>query len=177
MQSLLDLKAREAGRSVVDHLRFRLRSIFELALSEGVVHRNPAVRLFTPRDCRAGRDRLVLTPEQAVTMIGALDIREKVIARLATWEGMRPGEILALQFGTSMAIPFGFAGGSTREILMFRKRGDPADRQGSRLPGWGCSRSGRCVSFGLGRTPGCSRPKTDCRYGGITSGVDTCFRS
>ena len=32
-------------------------------------------------------------------MIGALDLRERVIARLATWEGMRPGEILALQVG------------------------------------------------------------------------------
>jgi integrase len=99
MQSLLDLKARQVGRSVVDHLRFRLRSIFELALSEGVVDRNPAATLFTPRNCRAGRERLVLNPDQAVTMIAALDIREKVIARLATWEGMRPGEILALQLG------------------------------------------------------------------------------
>ncbi|HEX7361683.1 MAG TPA: site-specific integrase [Bryobacteraceae bacterium] len=26
-----------------------------------------------------------------------MDLREKIIARLATWEGMRPGEILALQ--------------------------------------------------------------------------------
>jgi integrase len=99
MQSLLDLKAREAGRSVVDHLRFRLRSIFELALSEGVVDRNPAATLFTPRNCRAGRERLVLSQEQAVAMLAALDMREKVIARLATWEGMRPGEILALQLG------------------------------------------------------------------------------
>jgi len=99
MQSLLDLKARQVGRSVVDHLRFRLRSIFELALSEGVVDRNPAVTLFTPRNCRAGRERLVLSPDQAVAMIAALDTRERVIARLATWEGMRPGEILALQLG------------------------------------------------------------------------------
>jgi integrase len=32
-------------------------------------------------------------------LIGALELREQVIARLATWEGMRPGEILALQLG------------------------------------------------------------------------------
>ena len=32
-------------------------------------------------------------------MIGALELREKVIVRLASWEGMRPGEILALQMG------------------------------------------------------------------------------
>ena len=99
MQALLDTTAKKCGRSVVDHLRFRLRSIFALALSEGAVDRNPAMTLFTPRQFKAGRDRRVLTPDQASTMIGALDRREQVIARLATWEGMRPGEILALQLG------------------------------------------------------------------------------
>ncbi len=99
LQALLDLKALTCGRSVVDHLRFRLRSIFALAMSEGVVDRNAAATLFTPRNYREGRARHVLTQEQAVMMIGALELREQVIARLATWEGMRPGEILALQFG------------------------------------------------------------------------------
>jgi integrase len=78
---------------------FRLRSVFALAMSEGVVDRNPAAALFTPRHYQEGRSREVLTPEQAATMIGALELREKVIVRLATWEGMRPGEILALQMG------------------------------------------------------------------------------
>src|SRR5581483_2857058 len=99
MQALLDAEAGKSGQSMVSHLRFRLRSIFELAMSEGVVDRNPAVALFTPRQCQPGRERLVLSPEQAALMIGVLDLREKVIARLATWEGMRPGEILALQIG------------------------------------------------------------------------------
>jgi integrase len=76
-----------------------LRSIFELAVGEGVVDRNPATTLFTPRNCRPGKEKLVLTPEQCIEMIGALELREKVIARLATWEGMRPGEILALKVG------------------------------------------------------------------------------
>jgi integrase len=84
---------------MVEHLRFRLRSIFTLAMSEGVVDRNPASALYTPRQHKEGRARDVLTPEQAAIMIGALNFREQVIARLATWEGMRPGEILALQLG------------------------------------------------------------------------------
>jgi len=99
LQNLLDKEARSCGRSMVDHLRFRLRSVFTLAMSEGVVDRNPAVALFTPRHYQEGRSRRVLTSEEAVAMIGALDLRERVIARLATWEGMRPGEILALQVG------------------------------------------------------------------------------
>jgi len=99
LQTLLDEEARSCGRSMVDHLRFRLRSVFALAMSEDVVDRNPAAALFTPRHYQEGRSREVLTPEQAATMIGVLNLREKVIVRLATWEGMRPGEILALQFG------------------------------------------------------------------------------
>lgn len=99
LQALLGAKAVTLSRSVVDHLRFRLRSIFQLAVSERVIDRNPAVSLFTPRNCQAGRERLVLTPEQVNNMIQGLDLREKLISRLATWEGMRPGEILGLQFG------------------------------------------------------------------------------
>jgi integrase len=99
LQELLDAKAKKVARSVVDHLRFRLRSIFELALSEGIVERNPAVSLFTPRKCKPGVEKRVLTPEQAAQMLQALDLRERLIAKLATFEGMRPGEILALRFG------------------------------------------------------------------------------
>lgn len=99
MQCLLDERAKNCGRSVLDHLRFRLRSILALALSEGVVDHNPATSLFTPRQFKAGRVREVLTPEQLQTMLTAFGLRERIIARLATWESMRPGEILALQLG------------------------------------------------------------------------------
>src|ERR1700677_475367 len=81
LQALLDEQARSCGRSMVDHLRFRLRSVFALAMSEGVVDRNPAAALFTPRHYQEGRSRRVLTSEEAVAMIGALDLRERVIAR------------------------------------------------------------------------------------------------
>ncbi len=46
---------------------------------------------------QAGRERRVLTPVQAAALFGCLDLREQVVSRLATWEGMRPGEILGLQ--------------------------------------------------------------------------------
>jgi len=97
LQCLLDTKSKDLARSGVDHLRFRIRSIFELALSEGVVDRNPATALYTPKQCRPSRERFILTPQQAFQMSEVLDPREKLIARLATWEGMRPGEILGLQ--------------------------------------------------------------------------------
>ena len=56
LQALLNKKAKVLARGGVNHLRFRLRSIFSLAVSEGVVERNPAVSLFTPSDAsRAAR--------------------------------------------------------------------------------------------------------------------------
>lgn len=97
LQMLLDRQAKTLARSVVDHLRFWLRSIFELAVSEGALDRNPARTLFTPRQCKEGRTKLVLTGEDALKVVAVLDLREKLIVRLATWEGMRPGEILALK--------------------------------------------------------------------------------
>jgi integrase len=97
LQELLECKAKQCGHSMVDHMRFRLRSIFELAMSERVVEFNPARSLFTPRKCQPGRPRRVLTPCQAGALVQLLGPREGVIARLATWEGMRPGEILALR--------------------------------------------------------------------------------
>jgi integrase len=108
LQNLLTEKAKRLSQSGVDHLRFRLRSVFELAVSEGVVDRNPVTTLYTPKHCRPAKDRHVLTQAQALLMEKRLDLREKVIARLATWEGMRPGEILALQVGDcgSEAISF-----------------------------------------------------------------------
>src|SRR5882724_5389824 len=99
LQALLDEQARSCGRSMVDHLRFRLRSVFELAMSEGVTDRNPAIALYTPRNCRPGRERRVLTSKEISVMAGSLGLREHVIFRLGTWEGMRPGEIVGLQLG------------------------------------------------------------------------------
>jgi integrase len=99
LQKLLTKKAKALARGGVDHLRFRLRSIFALAVSEGVVDRNPATSLFTPRNCRKGVEKHVLSPEQITKLMGALDLRERLVVRLATFEGMRPGEILGLQVG------------------------------------------------------------------------------
>ncbi|MCC6362205.1 MAG: site-specific integrase [Bryobacterales bacterium] len=99
LQKLLDKKGKALAKGGVDHLRFRLRSIFTLAVSEGVVDRNPATSLYTPRECKRSGVKRILTPEQISTVMGVLDIRERLVVQFATYEGMRPGEILALQMG------------------------------------------------------------------------------
>jgi len=105
MQSFLNAKAKVASRSTVDHLRFRLRSILELAVSEGVIDRNPAMTLYTPRHCQPGREKKVLTSEQFKDIIAALNLREQVILRLATMEAMRPGEIMRSRWAISTLRP------------------------------------------------------------------------
>jgi len=54
LQDLLDEKAKRGlSFSVVDHLRWDLRQIFEMAIGEGYVRLNPAQLLFTPKGSSA----------------------------------------------------------------------------------------------------------------------------
>jgi hypothetical protein len=48
---------------------------FELAVSEGVADRNPAVALFTPKNCRPGRERKVLDSKHLAIIPEILGIR------------------------------------------------------------------------------------------------------
>jgi integrase len=96
LQDLLDAKAKVGlSFSVVDHLRWDMKQIFDMAVAEGHVERNPALLLFTPREA-AKPVRRVMNMKEVQTCFGALDRRERLIAKLAVIVGMRPGEIFAL---------------------------------------------------------------------------------
>ncbi len=96
LQAFLTTKAKELSRSVVAHLRWDLRAIFKLAVAEGYVERDPTSALFTPTQAATSQAR-VMNKEEVDQYINALEQRERVIAYLAIFVGMRPGEILALQ--------------------------------------------------------------------------------
>lgn len=82
--------------SVVAHLRWDLRQVFRMAVSEGYLLRNPAELLFIPREAK--RPQVTsMTFDQVRLFFSVLDVREKVIGGLAIIAGMRPGEILALR--------------------------------------------------------------------------------
>lgn len=98
LQDFLDRKACDLSSSVVSHLRWFLSGIFKLALSDGVVVCNPAAELRIPRKCQPGRVLRPLSEEEVNQYLGAFSLREKLIVRLAIFEGMRPGEILALRW-------------------------------------------------------------------------------
>jgi hypothetical protein len=57
LQSLLEGKADvDLSFSVVDHLRWDLSAIFEMAIAEKVIETSPATRLYTPKTWTAGTD-------------------------------------------------------------------------------------------------------------------------
>ncbi len=95
LQDLLDAKAPVLSFSVVDHLRWDLKQLFDMAVAEGLVQRNRALLLFTPKEA-ARPVRRAMTVEQVQLCFAVLEQRERLIARLATLAGMRPGEIFGL---------------------------------------------------------------------------------
>src|SRR5262249_34377751 len=102
LQNLLDAKARTHSFSVVDHLRWDLKQIFDMAVAEGQLERNPALLLFTPKEARKPVRR-VMTVKEVQIMFAAFQQRERLIAKLAVLAGMRPGEIFALTWGRMTA--------------------------------------------------------------------------
>jgi integrase len=98
LQALLDRTAFSGrSRSVVDHLRWQLRSIFRLAMGDGLITVDPTLGLSTPRCAKAAGEKRVMSGSDVQRALRVLPIRERLIFRLATIEGMRPGEILGLQ--------------------------------------------------------------------------------
>ena len=82
--------------SVVDHLRWDLGSMFEMAVAEKVIAVNPATTLYTPKAAKTG-PCLVMTASDVEVVLGAVAGRERLILRLAIFSGFRPGEMLALR--------------------------------------------------------------------------------
>ena len=97
LQTVLDRKGQTLSFSVVDHLRWDLKQIFDMAVAEGYLQRNPAALLFTPRECKRAVVR-VMTVEDVRRMFRVLDVRERLVAKLALLAGMRPGEIFGLKW-------------------------------------------------------------------------------
>ncbi len=97
LQALLDSKAK-LSFSTVDHLRWDLNQIFNVAVAEGVIAKNPATLLFTPRETKRA-ERLTMTSEEVDRALKELPLRERLIMKFAVLAGMRPGEIFGLKRG------------------------------------------------------------------------------
>jgi integrase len=99
LQDFLDGKAKDGlSFSTVDHLRWDLKQIFDMAVAEGHITRNPALLLFTPREA-VRSERRVMGIEDAQECFRVLEPRERLVVKLAILAGMRRGEIFALTWG------------------------------------------------------------------------------
>jgi len=98
LQEFLEKKAASGlSASIVSHLRWDLRAIFQLAVEDGIVNRNPATSLVTPANATRSVKR-VMSREDVVQFLAVLNLRERLISRLAIFAGMRPGEIFGLKW-------------------------------------------------------------------------------
>src|ERR1700733_2080296 len=96
LQEFLRRKAESLSKSMVAHLRWVLRIDFKLALAEGCIQRDPTAALYTTNDATVAITR-AMTGKEVEQYIAVLKTRESVIAHLAIFAGMRPGEILGIQ--------------------------------------------------------------------------------
>jgi len=95
LQTILDSKS-SMSFSTVEHLRWDFRQIFDMAIAEGIVNRNPADLLFTPRECSKPEHR-TMTVDEIKRAFDVLELRERLIFKLAVLAGLRPGEIFGLR--------------------------------------------------------------------------------
>jgi integrase len=126
LQAFLDRKGTTLSFSVVDHLRWDLKQIFDMAVAEGYLQRCPAALLFTPRECRRAATR-VMTVEEVRQLFSVLDVRELLIAKLALLAGMRPGEIFGLKWARMEAEYADIRQRIYRAISTHQSRFDPYD--------------------------------------------------
>lgn len=98
LQTMLDGKAASGlSYSIVAHLRWDLRQILRMAVSEGYILRNPAELLFIPRDAKRP-EHTAMTREEVQRCFAVLEQRERLILKFAILAGLRPGEILGLKW-------------------------------------------------------------------------------
>jgi integrase len=103
MQQFLDDKKHMAF-SIVDHLRWDLKQILDLAVAKRVIDSNPVyvypgtMLLFVPKEC-AKPKRPVMTVDDVRKALEALGLRERLVFKLGVLAGMRCSEIFGLRRG------------------------------------------------------------------------------
>jgi integrase len=80
--------------SLVDHNRTLLKSILEEAIDAELIGRNPARKLKMPETKQPVKS--VLPKEEAKLLLDSLEFRDRLIAMIAAFCAMRPGEIFGL---------------------------------------------------------------------------------
>lgn len=84
--------------SVIKHSRFTLTAILEEAFDADLIRKNFGWKLETPKTEES--EKLVLAKDQARALLEALPFRDRLLAMIAAFCAMRPGEIFGLQWSS-----------------------------------------------------------------------------
>jgi integrase len=84
-----------AGR--VMHARFYMKAIFEEAIDEEFIQKNPARKLIVPKELRPV-DKTTLTWDQLRLLLASVPLRDRILLTLDMTETFRPSELFALRW-------------------------------------------------------------------------------
>jgi integrase len=114
--------------TIVDHCRTMLKAVFEEALDADLIGKNPARKLVNPETRES--EKSVLPKLQARQLLEALPFRDRLMAAIAAFCAMRPGEIFGLRWSSWRADHFQIEGTAWRGTL----RPGKAKTKGSKAP-------------------------------------------
>jgi integrase len=98
LQTHLNELARKVSEGRVKHARCYLKAIFEEAIEQGFLEKNPARKLVLPKQLRSV-DKTTLTWDQLRLVLASVPLRDRVLLTLDMTETFRPSELFALRWG------------------------------------------------------------------------------
>jgi integrase len=112
---LNELGNRGFSFTVVDHCRTMLKAILDEALDADLIGKNPARKLDNPETKES--EKLVLPKFQARGLFESLTFRDRLLAMIAAFCAMRPGEIFGLRWSSWRGDHFQVEGTAWRGTL------------------------------------------------------------
>ena len=97
LQTHLNDLARILSAGRVMHARFYMKAIFEEAIDQDFVEKNPARKLILPKQLRPV-DKTTLTWDQLRLVLASVPLRDRILLTLDMTETFRPSELFALRW-------------------------------------------------------------------------------
>ena len=125
---LNDMAEKGFSFTVVDHCRTMLKAVLEEALDADLIGKNPARKLVNPETKEP--EKHVLAKSDAHLLLDSLAFRDRLMAMIAAFCAMRPGEIFGLRWSSWRGDHFQVEGTAWRGVL----RPGKAKTKGSKAP-------------------------------------------
>jgi len=97
LQTHLNALAKKLSAGRVQHARFYMMAIFEEAIDQDFVQKNPARKLILPRELRPV-EKTTLTWDQLRLVLASVPLRDRILLTLDMTETFRPSELFALRW-------------------------------------------------------------------------------